>query len=262
MLKTFFWVLLALNLVLLGANTGYLGSGPNGTREPERIERQVQPNQIHQLPSPSPEKSVSSISADDTDADAAAADTLATADSSDDSPVATAVALTTTAATALDLPAVMIADNGDYCLEASGFSAPEARRFASMLASDPHPINATHREVSNVQGYLVLLPPVIDRAQQQARLAKLHEQGVTDMFVIREGPYSNGVSLGIFRTAAAANAQVARLRDKGIAIAQMIPRTTPTPKVAFRLEKLDTDMRAKVSQILTGFPQQHSVVCS
>ncbi len=72
--------------------------------------------------------------------------------------------------------------------------------------------------------YLVYLPPLPTPADAQRRLAELRRIGRDDAFVMTDGLYRQGISLGVFRFEEAARAMVARLAAAGERDARVAPR--------------------------------------
>lgn len=82
-------------------------------------------------------------------------------------------------------------------------------------------------------GHIVYWPPLADRAAAMAKMRELRAQGV-DNFVIAEGEFANGLSLGLFSTEANAERQAEELRGKGLQ-ARVGPRRREQTAASFRV---------------------------
>lgn len=74
--------------------------------------------------------------------------------------------------------------------------------------------------------YLVYLPPSATFAEAQQRLADVRRIGRDDAFLIQDGPYRLGVSLGLYRAESVARnfaAQVAEAGEPGVQVAARPP---------------------------------------
>ena len=77
------------------------------------------------------------------------------------------------------------------------------------------PTQRSERKETVKAGYLVYQAPLPSRQAALAAMRELRGKGV-DSFVIAEGPYVNGLSLGLFSNEENARRQAANLRSKGL----------------------------------------------
>lgn len=92
-------------------------------------------------------------------------------------------------------------------------------------------------------GWWVYIPPEPDAALRQATVAKLREQGITDLAVISRGSMTNAISLGMFADAGQALAHLARMKAKGVSAAIHGPRPDSGP-ARLDLSALPASLRA------------------
>lgn len=222
MLKFVFWALLALNALLLAYSQGYLGKLAGGEREPQRLKNQL-----------STERMVMLDAAEARLAATAAAQTAA------QEPEAAAPAPVTIA-----------------CTRAGAFAAGDARRFETRIARLGLGERVTRTSVpfQEVTSHLVYLPPNGGREGAERRAAELKEQGVANFFVMQgESPLKWAVSLGVFKTEAAAQKLAAALDKQGVRGVRVLPRGPQGTRAAWQFRDLTPEERSRVAGIADDF---------
>jgi len=240
MLKFFFCFLLLLNAGLFALQHGYLDGIYADGREPGRLAKQLQADKIKLVAAAEPgERS-----------NAATAPAVATDDPASTRPARSAAATE-------DPGAVVVA-----CTEIGNFNAAEARRFASQLAEVAPTINAKRRDMPEIASYMVYLPSFGSKEAVDKKAEELRGLGITDFFVIQDAPQIHrGISLGIFKTEDAANAQVAMLAKKGLDGTRIAARNAAAGKVAFQLRALNAEGKDALDKIKISFPHQEIRSC-
>lgn len=219
MLKLIFWSLLCINAVLLAYGQGYLGNFSGNEREPGRMKNQVNAGKL---------TLVNGARANAAGAPAAAAAASA--------PLA--------------------------CIEAGDFTAAEARRFenaleALELGERPERHSVAAQEVTS---HIVYLPPQGSKEAAERKTAELTGIGVTNYFIISDNsPLRWGISLGVFKSAQAAQTLLAALNRKGVRGARVAARGPN--KSAYRFQGLAPDARARLERIKQSFPAQQLRAC-
>ncbi|MDP5007775.1 MAG: SPOR domain-containing protein, partial [Glaciimonas sp.] len=210
MLKYFFGLLLALNVGLFALQKGYLDGFYNNGKEPERMATQLQPDKISLL-------SKTPIAVTNTD-------------HASDVTTSTIAPISAPATPAKPSPVKPTAPTiVNTCLEVTNFSAAEARRFASLVAEKIPAIAVSRHEAQEVSSYMVYLPSLGSKEAADKKSDELRNLGVADFYVIQDPtPMHYAISLGIFKTAENANAQLAQLAKKGVAGAKISPRNSTT----------------------------------
>ena len=101
------------------------------------------------------------------------------------------------------------------------------------------------------------------REGAERRAAELRRLGLTDFYIMPESaPLHDAISLGLFKTEAAAKAYVGQLIPKGVRSARITERTANTNKVAFRLRDLNAADQAGFAALVSAFPNQSRRDCS
>jgi hypothetical protein len=302
MLKILFWLLLAINGALLALGQGVLDQHPQRT-EPQRLERQLHPEQLILTPKAVATPAISAAAV----GTAAAPSTTASPSTQPVTapPVGTAPAVASAAASAASaaLPApapapaaaaapaptpapVPVPTSAPVlasipvvpastptpaaapekllaCVEIGNFDPNEARAFRSRLSAARLHVQPSQRSVQEVASYMVYIAAEDGREGAERRAAELRRLDLTDFYVMPDSsPMRDAISLGLFKTEAAANAYVGQLISKGVRSARVIERTASTNKVAFRLRGLNAADQAGFAVLVSAFPNQSRRDCS
>jgi hypothetical protein len=117
--------------------------------------------------------------------------------------------------------------------------------------------------VQEVASYMVYIAAEDGREGADRRTAELRRLGLTDFYIMPESsPMRDAISLGLFKTEAAAKAYVGQLISKGVRSARIVERTASTNKVAFRLRDLNAADQAGFAALVSAFPNQSRRDCS
>jgi hypothetical protein len=255
-LKLLFWLLLAGNAILFGLQGGYFGATASERREPQRLAEQLRPESLAILP-PNSAKLVPPVRTQEAPSPAAA-------DAAKPEQAATQPQLSQTQPAPAPVPRQ--AAVAPSCTEVGSFSAADARRFSTQLASLNLGDKAVQKLTQDVTSYMVYIPPQDGRDGAERRTAELRRLGIGDFYVIPESSPNPalhyGVSLGIFRTEEAAKAYIGQLISRGVRSARIIARRSGAGKQVFQLHDLSPDARAALERIKGGFPDQEIRSCS
>ena len=101
--------------------------------------------------------------------------------------------------------------------------AAQVERLAREIGA---PVETTLIQTETASGWWVRIPPAANRQIADQHAQQLRELGVSDLFVVREaGPEQHAISLGLFRTEAAARQHLADLERLRVAGAEITART-------------------------------------
>ncbi len=73
-----------------------------------------------------------------------------------------------------------------------------------------------HDDPSAHGPYWIFYPPLNSKTEADDKLAQLQKSGIHDISIIRNGPWQNALSLGVFATAEAANNRLHQLNQQGL----------------------------------------------
>lgn len=229
-----FFVLLLLNLLALAAGMGWLGSSsPRG--EPERLTNQLNPQLIRLIDPRADEARVASVT------DPAPTPTPRIPPNETVAPSAPVTAPPPPSQPSVPEAAPLLpppvsppmpapdrwAGAAMVCSAIGGLSEALAAQIERIAQETGAPVETTRIRTESSSGWWVRIPPAASRQAADQRAQQLRELGVTDLFVVREtGPDQHTISLGLFRTEAAARQHLAdlqRLRVNGAEVTARAP---------------------------------------
>ena len=239
MLKFVFWLLAAINLLVLAIGQGYLGSFRTETREPARLKNQLHAEKITLL----------------TPAQATAPAAVATP---------AAAPAPAAPAPAAPAPASAAAPQLFACTEVGNFVLADARKFEAQLEPLALGERQSRRNVAgqDISSYMVFIPPQGSKENADRKAGELKQLGVTNYFIMGEGsPQRWGISLGVFKSETSAQTHLASLNKQGVHSARVAPRYSSSKQLAYQFRDLDAATRARLAAITAQFEEQELRSC-
>nr|WP_315399204.1 SPOR domain-containing protein [uncultured Duganella sp.] len=230
MLKFIFWSLLAVNAALFAYGRGYLGHFSGNEREPARLANQLNANQL----------------------------TIVSAERAGHAPVEDAGGAAATPADGKAAPQPLA------CVEIGSFVIADARRFEARLAALNLGDRQSRRNLpgTEVSSYIVNIPPMGSKEAADKKAAELRALGVSSYYVMSDNtPMRWAISLGVFKTEAAAQTQLAALVKQGVRTARITPRMSGGKLLAFQFRDIDARTQAELEAIRADFPATQSHAC-
>ncbi|WP_426078516.1 SPOR domain-containing protein [Janthinobacterium sp. PSPC3-1] len=234
MLKFVFWLLAAINLLVLAIGQGYLGSFRTETREPARLKNQLHAEKITLL----------------TQAQATAPAEAATPAAATTAPV--------------PVPAPAAAPQVFACTEVGNFVLADARKFEARLEPLELGERQSRRNVAgqDISSYMVFIPPQGSKEGADRKAGELKQLGVTNYFIMGEGsPQRWGISLGVFKSETSAQSHLASLQKQGVHSARVAPRYSSSKQLAYQFRNLDAATRTRLAAITAQFDEQELRSC-
>ncbi|MBS1170828.1 MAG: hypothetical protein H6R01_1746 [Burkholderiaceae bacterium] len=109
---------------------------------------------------------------------------------------------------------------------------------------------------------MVFIPSQGSKAGADKKAAELRRMGITNLFIIQDNSALRwGISLGVFKTEAAARAYLTSLGQRGVRSARVGVRSVSTSKVAYQLRELEPATTQALDRILADFPEQKKREC-
>jgi len=233
MLKFVFWLLAAINLLVLAIGQGYLGSFRTETREPARLKNQLQANKLSLLTQEQATASAAPPAAEEAAKPAAA-------------------------------PAAPAAPPSYACTEVGNFLLADGRRFEAQVAALGLGDRQSRRNVAgqDISSYMVYIPPQGSKEGADRKAGELKQLGVTNYFIMNESsPLRWGISLGVFKSETSAQSQLASLNKQGVHSARVAPRYSASKQLAYQFRDLDAATRARLAEITKQFEEQELRSC-
>ncbi|MBQ5950494.1 SPOR domain-containing protein, partial [Massilia sp. ST3] len=151
------------------------------------------------------------------------------------------------------------------CVQAGPIAAGDTRRFETRtarlgLGERQSRISVPFQEVSS---YMVYLPPAGGKEGADRRTAELKERGIENFFVMQgESAMKYAISLGVFKTEAAAQTQAGILGRQGVRGVRILPRGPQGTRAAYQFRDIDAETRTRIADIARAFPGAQLQECS
>ena len=142
------------------------------------------------------------------------------------------------------------------CIEVGNFNRQTAMVFETQLAHLKLTALPQKRSVEELGTYMVFLPPQkTGQAAAAQRLAQLRELGFDDIHIIQDqSPRRWGLSLGIFSSKEAAQAQLEHAQRVGATDVRIEKHPMTSMRAAYRLLGLEPDARKGLEEIIARLP--------
>jgi cell division septation protein DedD len=150
------------------------------------------------------------------------------------------------------------------CFEIGNFAQAEARRFEARLAPLDLGERQSRQSVASLEvtSYMVIIPPQGSKEAADRKAGELKALGVTNFFIMSDNsPLKWAISLGVFKSEAAAQSLLATLNKEGVHSARVSPRGAQTSKLAFQFRGVDAAARSKIDDIAGAFPALETRAC-
>lgn len=249
--------LLVANAIVFAWGRGWLGLPPGGEREPQMIEQQHDADRLRSVPLSRLEDraaanavgratirgepgrrnpSASAVAPSEPAAPSSATAAPAPPTETQESPSAPAADVPP----ATDAPGTLGSVAGErsgeivasICRAYGPTDEERAARLREALEASAANVDMQRSELG--ASYLVYVPPSATFADAQQRLADLRRIGRDDAFLIQEGQYRLGISLGVFRAESVARAFATQVAEAGEPEVQVAAR--PPIQVRVRLQ--------------------------
>ena len=150
------------------------------------------------------------------------------------------------------------------CVRAEWFKDSDAAYEAAawMRARGATEIKVRQEEREAIKNHHVYIPPLASRAAASEVAEELRRQGVSDIWIFREGARANGISLGVFRNERYMRRRVAEIRALGYPVV-----SAPNMK-AVSVHMIEAGVEGDRSAFdeawKTAFPEQviRTIVCA
>lgn len=141
------------------------------------------------------------------------------------------------------------------CVEWGFFGGPDVARADGALAALALPAESLQRRVTDIDGYWVHMPVMKTKPEVDRKLGELKALGITDFYVVQDaGPWRNAVSLGLFKSEDAANAELERLRQRGVRSAVVTRREKFLKQVSYFVREPSAATIARITELQKDFP--------
>jgi hypothetical protein len=283
-MKLLLSLLVVANVLLFGWFRGWMAPLGGDGRDPGRIARQVQPEQIRVLPTapppgtgtapggpsranggaapPPPVTAPASVPAQPTGAGAPAPATPAPAPASTPAPApapAPSAPAVESPSPPSDPASIVASLRGAACVEIGPMSESEAVRVQVALDAVAADLAVTTRRAEDITSYWVYLPP--SSADLAQRLAGLRARGVTDTYVMPDGNWRGAISLGLFRQEELAVALQRSIGERGVKGARVAPRGPSPGRITLQVRPVPDAVAAELARLRASMPDAVARPC-
>ena len=170
---------------------------------------------------------------------------------------------TQSASASAQVPAPRVAAPEAMCVEWRGLNPDEFAQVREQLKTMAGERAMSFTEVPLNTRHWVIFPPLPSAQSASDKLGELAAARVGDAFVVKDGAWSNALSLGLYADDEAARRRVREVEDKGVlgTRVELLPRQGTDFYFVIRSE--DTDTLKSLGGIKQAYPnsQQSRVAC-
>lgn len=246
-MKIFFWLLLAVNVVLFAVMKFFDHGAAVEALQPMHPEKiaivSASAPIVVQPLSAQPASAVPSLPASNIPVSGVAASGVS------------ASAVSAMPALAVQAASAPVEARSLACYEWGEFSGAELDQVSVGLKKLQLGDKLSQREIDHNVGFWVYLPPLKDKAAVSQKIEQLKSRGITDYFVVQDqGEWFNAISLGVFKSREAAQNFLAGLRAKNVHSAKLGERASKNRAIVFAIRDLDQ----KASAALLALQKNYS----
>jgi len=148
------------------------------------------------------------------------------------------------------------------CLRWASLTKVEAERVGRVISGGFADFSLEQSVVSGEgSGWWVHMPAQANRAAADRKAQELKALGVTEYFVVQEGPSRHAISLGIFSTERAAQEHLAKLQAKGVRSARVATRPDREGNLQLELRGPDERKALLLTALAEALPKNPPKDC-
>lgn len=162
-----------------------------------------------------------------------------------------------------DVPPPRVAVAEALCVEWRGLNLVEFAQVREQLKALVGQRVMSFTEVPLNTRHWVIFPPLPSPQSATAKLNELAATGVQDAFVVKDGPWRNAISLGLYANDEAARRRVREVEDKGVLGTRVELQPRQGTNFYFVIRSEDPDALKNLGGIKQAYPnsQQSRVAC-
>ncbi|MCL2345709.1 MAG: SPOR domain-containing protein [Desulfobulbus sp.] len=147
------------------------------------------------------------------------------------------------------------------CLLWDHLSAADADRLGSLLGARFPAFTVKWLEGGENGGWWIYIPPLANKAEADKKAGELRQLGITDYFVVPDGPNRFAISLGVFSGEKGGQERLAELKNKGVRSARLMPRPNKDGTIGLRAEGPAADRAALLGALNGGLARPSPRAC-
>jgi len=148
------------------------------------------------------------------------------------------------------------------CVELGGFGSEESRRVDGLIEQLGLTAQFEKRQTQDDASYMVYVRPYRSMAEAERALTSLRNFGVADLYLITDNSAQQlGISLGLFKTEAAANTHLAALTQRGLRLLRVGRRDSTLIRTWYQVRNPGAATLAALDTLQRQFPAQEGHDC-
>lgn len=145
--------------------------------------------------------------------------------------------------------------NGDpICVEWRGMKDTDMDRSRQAVKKLAAQRVLSVEEFPEDRNFWVVFPPLPSEAVAKIKLNELSAMKIKDAYIVKDGTWKNGISLGLFETEDAARAYARELEDKGVSGLHVEPKPKQGSGYYYVVKSQDATTLRALDEIRVAFP--------
>jgi len=148
------------------------------------------------------------------------------------------------------------------CLAWRQLTPAEADKLVAMMGKRFSEFKLSRKATAaEGNGWWVYIPSLPGKAEADKKAGELRDLGVTDFFVVQDGPSRHAISLGIFSSEKGGADRLAELKAKGIRSAVFGPRPSKETVVALQVRGPAAQKAAVIAAVADAVQKNDALAC-
>jgi len=148
------------------------------------------------------------------------------------------------------------------CLAWRQLTPAEADKVAAMMGKRFAEFKLSRKTMAaEGNGWWVYIPPLPGKAEADKKAGELRDLGVSDFFIVQEGPSRHAISLGIFSAEKGAADRLAELKAKGVRSAVFGPRPSKETVVTLQVRGPVGQKAAVIAAVADAVQKTDALAC-
>jgi len=255
-MKLFLSLLVVANVLLFGWFRGWMAPFGGDGREPGRVDRQVEPQQLRIVSTTRPGMATAGTA----DGRVPAAGAGETAPPSSAAASRALPAPPTPPLPAPPPPAALgTVLKAAGCAEIGPMSEQDAVRVQVALDAVVQDLSVSTQRADDITSWWVYVAP--SSADLAKRVADLRERGVSDLYVMPDGQWKGAISFGLFRQEDLAVALQKTIAQKGVRNVRVAPRGPSAGRITLQVRPINDALIAELPKLRSAMPEAIARPC-
>lgn len=150
-----------------------------------------------------------------------------------------------------------------FCIEWRGLNQGEFTQVREQFKAMANERVMSFTEVPVNTRNWVIFPPLPSAESAAAKLSELVAVGIQDAFVVKEAPWRNAISLGLYANNESAQRRVSEVEDKGVLGTRVEVQPKQGTDYYFMIRSEDPDALKSLGEIKQAYPnsRQSRIAC-